>query len=167
MWFSNVHRLQSIFVIVQAYVYSAESGHCAAFLANYETKSAARVMFNNKHYNMPPWSISILPDCRNVVFNTAKVWILSNGFSTLYCIKLRFSLFLLFDYKFKIRAFWGIDWFSFPHIGWSSNVTVGNVADKYWDALMGELRWRYFFPGWQPNNYCFWSFGADKCHKGC
>lgn len=71
---SNVHWLKSIFVIVQAYVYSSKSGHCAAFLANYETKSAARVMFNNKHYNVPPWSISVLPDCRNVVFNTAKVW---------------------------------------------------------------------------------------------
>lgn len=29
--------------------------------------------FNNMHYDLPAWSISILPDCRNVVFNTAKV----------------------------------------------------------------------------------------------
>uniref|UniRef100_A0A0A0KMB2 beta-galactosidase n=1 Tax=Cucumis sativus TaxID=3659 RepID=A0A0A0KMB2_CUCSA len=57
----------------QAYVYTSESGNCAAFLSNYDTDSAARVMFNNMHYNLPPWSISILPDCRNVVFNTAKV----------------------------------------------------------------------------------------------
>ncbi|KAL7131412.1 hypothetical protein ABFS83_12G001500 [Erythranthe nasuta] len=57
----------------QAYVYTSESGDCAAFLSNYDTKSAVRVMFNNMHYNIPPWSISILPDCRNVVFNTAKV----------------------------------------------------------------------------------------------
>ncbi|KAL2497699.1 Beta-galactosidase 3 [Abeliophyllum distichum] len=57
----------------QAHVYSSESGGCASFLANYDTKSAVRVMFNNMHYNLPPWSISILPDCRNVVFNTAKV----------------------------------------------------------------------------------------------
>ncbi|KAI3461948.1 hypothetical protein Pfo_018611 [Paulownia fortunei] len=57
----------------QAHVYSSESGDCAAFLSNYDTKSAVRVMFNNMHYNLPPWSISILPDCRNVVFNTAKV----------------------------------------------------------------------------------------------
>ena len=58
----------------QAHVYSSEAGDCAAFLSNYDTKSSARVMFNNMHYNLPPWSISILPDCRNVVFNTAKVW---------------------------------------------------------------------------------------------
>ncbi|AEE86646.1 Beta-galactosidase 3 [Arabidopsis thaliana] len=57
----------------QAHVYSAESGDCSAFLANYDTESAARVLFNNVHYNLPPWSISILPDCRNAVFNTAKV----------------------------------------------------------------------------------------------
>ncbi|KAG2694294.1 hypothetical protein I3843_08G131000 [Carya illinoinensis] len=57
----------------QAHVYSSESGDCAAFLSNYDRKSTARVMFNNMHYNLPPWSISILPDCRNVVFNTAKV----------------------------------------------------------------------------------------------
>ncbi|KAG5089440.1 hypothetical protein JHK86_002052 [Glycine max] len=57
----------------QAHVYSAKSGDCAAFLSNFDTKSSVRVMFNNMHYNLPPWSISILPDCRNVVFNTAKV----------------------------------------------------------------------------------------------
>ncbi|XAR73820.1 Beta-galactosidase [Bertholletia excelsa] len=57
----------------EAHVYSSDSGDCAAFLANYDTKSVTRVMFNNMHYNLPPWSISILPDCRNAVFNTAKV----------------------------------------------------------------------------------------------
>ncbi|KAG6471669.1 hypothetical protein ZIOFF_069115 [Zingiber officinale] len=57
----------------QAHVFSSQPGVCVAFLANYNPKSFARVMFNNKHYNLPPWSISILPDCRNVVFNTAMV----------------------------------------------------------------------------------------------
>ncbi|KAK8683745.1 hypothetical protein V6N13_039796 [Hibiscus sabdariffa] len=56
----------------QAHVFSSK-GSCAAFLSNYHTESAARVIFNDRHYNLPPWSISILPDCRNVVFNTAKV----------------------------------------------------------------------------------------------
>ncbi|XP_009418404.2 beta-galactosidase 5-like [Musa acuminata AAA Group] len=57
----------------QAHVFSSQTGGCAAFLANYNPDSFARVMFNNVHYNIPPWSISILPDCSNVVFNTAKV----------------------------------------------------------------------------------------------
>ncbi|XP_041010238.1 beta-galactosidase 3-like [Juglans microcarpa x Juglans regia] len=57
----------------KAHVFSSESGDCAAFLSNYNPKSAARVTFNSKHYKLPPWSISILPDCKNAVFNTAKV----------------------------------------------------------------------------------------------
>lgn len=56
----------------QAHVYSAE-GVCSAFLSNYDTTSSAKVTFKNRHYSLPPWSISILPDCKNVVFNTAKV----------------------------------------------------------------------------------------------
>ncbi|KAB5561359.1 hypothetical protein DKX38_006316 [Salix brachista] len=56
-----------------AHVFSSDSGGCAAFLSNYNTKQAARVKFNNIQYSLPPWSISILPDCKNVVFNTAKV----------------------------------------------------------------------------------------------
>ncbi|KAH9696361.1 Beta-galactosidase 3 [Citrus sinensis] len=57
----------------EAHVFSSESGQCAAFLSNYHTESAARVTFNNKQYNLPPWSISILPDCKNIIFNTANV----------------------------------------------------------------------------------------------
>ncbi|XP_052194669.1 beta-galactosidase 3-like [Diospyros lotus] len=56
----------------KAHVFSSKSG-CAAFLSNYHTESSSRVTFNNRHYDLPPWSISILPDCRNVVYNTAKV----------------------------------------------------------------------------------------------
>lgn len=56
-----------------AHVYSSKSGGCAAFLANYHPNTAARVTFRNRRYNLPPWSISILPDCVNVVFSTAKV----------------------------------------------------------------------------------------------
>ncbi|XP_023536059.1 beta-galactosidase 5-like [Cucurbita pepo subsp. pepo] len=57
----------------QAHVFSSGPGSCAAFLANYHSSSAARVVFNNMHHILPPWSISILPDCKRVVFNTAKV----------------------------------------------------------------------------------------------
>lgn len=49
------------------------NGNCAAFLSNFEMDFAVRVVFRNHHYKLPPWSISILPDCKNVVFNTAKV----------------------------------------------------------------------------------------------
>ncbi|KAK7329697.1 hypothetical protein VNO77_23872 [Canavalia gladiata] len=49
------------------------SGACAAFLANYDTKSSATVTFGNGKYDLPPWSISILPDCKTAVFNTARL----------------------------------------------------------------------------------------------
>ncbi|KAJ4959380.1 hypothetical protein NE237_026491 [Protea cynaroides] len=57
----------------EAHVFKSKSGACAAFLANYNSNSFAKVSFGNMHYNLPPWSISILPDCKNTVFNTARV----------------------------------------------------------------------------------------------
>ncbi|KAG8364348.1 hypothetical protein BUALT_Bualt19G0119500 [Buddleja alternifolia] len=63
----------------QAHVFSSKSGQCAAFLSNYHWDATARVKFNNIYYDLPPWSISILPDCKNVVFNTAKVGSKTSG----------------------------------------------------------------------------------------
>ncbi|XP_061371069.1 beta-galactosidase 1-like isoform X3 [Gastrolobium bilobum] len=57
----------------EAHVFKSKSGACAAFLSNYNPKSYATVAFGNMHYNLPPWSISILPDCKNTVYNTARV----------------------------------------------------------------------------------------------
>nr|XP_010910537.1 LOW QUALITY PROTEIN: beta-galactosidase 6-like [Elaeis guineensis] len=58
---------------LEAHVYKGGSGVCAAFLANIGTQSDATVTFNGKSYHLPAWSVSILPDCRNVVFNTAQI----------------------------------------------------------------------------------------------
>lgn len=68
------------YCLFQAHMFSSKSGGCAAFLSNYNVKSASRVIFNGKPYKLPPWSISILPDCKNAVFNTAKVSGLFNGY---------------------------------------------------------------------------------------
>ncbi|XP_057978440.1 beta-galactosidase 1 [Malania oleifera] len=57
----------------EAHVFKSKSGACAAFLANYNPRSYAKVSFANMHYDLPPWSISILPDCKNTVYNTARV----------------------------------------------------------------------------------------------
>ncbi|XP_020517904.1 beta-galactosidase 9 isoform X2 [Amborella trichopoda] len=46
---------------------------CSAFLANIDEHHSANVKFLGKVYSLPPWSVSILPDCKNVAFNTAKV----------------------------------------------------------------------------------------------
>ncbi|KAF5930961.1 hypothetical protein HYC85_031834 [Camellia sinensis] len=57
---------------LEASVYKA-SGLCAAFLANVGTQSDAIVKFNGNSYHLPAWSVSILPDCKNAVLNTAKI----------------------------------------------------------------------------------------------
>lgn len=53
-------------------IYRSES-RCSAFLANIDEHSSAAVTFLGEKYTLPPWSVSILPDCKNTVFNTAKV----------------------------------------------------------------------------------------------
>ena len=52
---------------------SRSKGICAAFLANIDEHKAADIEFLGQVYTLPPWSVSILPDCRHVAFNTAKV----------------------------------------------------------------------------------------------
>ncbi|KAH9660875.1 Beta-galactosidase 8 [Citrus sinensis] len=58
---------------LEATVYKTGSGLCSAFLANIGTNSDVTVKFNGNSYLLPAWSVSILPDCKNVVFNTAKI----------------------------------------------------------------------------------------------
>jgi len=74
--------LVSLIFIEQAHVFKSKSGACAAFLANYNPSSYAKVSYGNNHYNLPPWSISILPDCKNTVYNTARV---RTTFSFIFC----------------------------------------------------------------------------------
>lgn len=57
---------------LEVHVFKTRSA-CAAFLANYDTNSPATVTFQNAQYYLPPWSVSILPDCKNAIFNTAKI----------------------------------------------------------------------------------------------
>ncbi|RLM91438.1 beta-galactosidase 2-like [Panicum miliaceum] len=56
-----------------ASVFKSSTGSCVAFLENKDKVSYARVAFNGMHYDLPPWSISILPDCKTTVYNTARV----------------------------------------------------------------------------------------------
>ncbi|KAF5941962.1 hypothetical protein HYC85_019604 [Camellia sinensis] len=51
---------------------SGNKSTCSAFLANIDEHNVAAVTFFGQVYTLPPWSVSILPDCRNTVFNTAK-----------------------------------------------------------------------------------------------
>ncbi|KAG4147892.1 hypothetical protein ERO13_D05G252000v2 [Gossypium hirsutum] len=60
------------------YIYQRNSGECAAFLVNQDDTKSVAVIFPNSSYELGPSSVSILPDCKNVVFNTAKVNVKNN-----------------------------------------------------------------------------------------
>ncbi|KAL2327302.1 hypothetical protein Fmac_020729 [Flemingia macrophylla] len=57
---------------VKATIYATnDSSSC--FLTNTNTSSDATVTFRGNKYNVPAWSVSLLPDCRTEEYNTAKV----------------------------------------------------------------------------------------------
>ncbi|CAA7400596.1 unnamed protein product [Spirodela intermedia] len=45
---------------------------CSAFLANIDEHKTVNVKFLGQKYALPPWSVSVLPDCKHVAFNTAQ-----------------------------------------------------------------------------------------------
>ncbi|KAG4113000.1 hypothetical protein ERO13_D13G196310v2 [Gossypium hirsutum] len=45
----------------------------SCFLSNINTKTDVNVNFGDINYSVPAWSISILPNCREEAYNTAKV----------------------------------------------------------------------------------------------
>ncbi|XP_051152591.1 beta-galactosidase-like isoform X2 [Andrographis paniculata] len=57
----------------EVHVFKSKSGSCAAFLSNFDSTYSTKLSFANKQYDLPPWSISILPDCETEVYNTAKI----------------------------------------------------------------------------------------------
>ncbi|KAL8482213.1 hypothetical protein ACS0TY_028386 [Phlomoides rotata] len=69
----------SLGALQEAYVYMGDKGECAAFLVNKDHVNNADVQFQNRTYQLPTTSISILLDCKTVAFNTAQV---STQFST-------------------------------------------------------------------------------------
>lgn len=62
---------------LEAIVFETESGECAAFLVN-KGATDTNVRFQNVTYELPLSSISILPDCKNVAFNTRRVSVQHN-----------------------------------------------------------------------------------------
>ncbi|GAB4826188.1 hypothetical protein Ancab_009053 [Ancistrocladus abbreviatus] len=50
----------------------ALGGNQSCFISNWDTKDA-NVAFNGKACKIPAWSVSILPDCNDEVYNTAKL----------------------------------------------------------------------------------------------
>jgi len=94
-----------LILFFQAHVFSPKSQCAAAFLSNYDPKNVAKVMFNNKHYTLPPWSTSILPDCKDVAFNTAQVCKFLSSFFIFFYIKfsITFDNILNFLHRLELK----------------------------------------------------------------
>uniref|UniRef100_A0A5B7B913 Beta-galactosidase n=1 Tax=Davidia involucrata TaxID=16924 RepID=A0A5B7B913_DAVIN len=129
---------------LEASVYKTGSGLCAAFLANVGTQSDATVKFNGNSYHLPAWSVSILPDCKNVVLNTAKI----NSVTTIS----RFMHQTLKDGVTSSEAFQsGWSWINEP-VGISNNNafmklglveqinTTADKSDYLWYSLSTEIQ---------------------------
>ncbi|KAK3230599.1 hypothetical protein Dsin_002480 [Dipteronia sinensis] len=70
---TGVQKIFPLGELQQAYVFEGNSGECAAFLVNNDSRKDSTVLFQNISYELPRKSISILPDCKTVAFNTYKV----------------------------------------------------------------------------------------------
>ncbi|XP_011000544.1 PREDICTED: beta-galactosidase 15-like [Populus euphratica] len=57
---------------VSGTIYSTEKGS-SCFLTNTDSRNDTTINFQGIDYEVPAWSVSILPDCQDVVYNTAKV----------------------------------------------------------------------------------------------
>nr|XP_009616320.1 beta-galactosidase 15-like [Nicotiana tomentosiformis] len=51
----------------------ALDGKSSCFFSNANTTTDATITYEGVKYNVPAWSVSILPDCKTEVYNTAKV----------------------------------------------------------------------------------------------
>ena len=61
-----------IYYVLQAHIFETEL-KCVAFLVNFDKHQSPTVVFRNIPFQLAPKSISILSECRTVVFETAKV----------------------------------------------------------------------------------------------
>ncbi|XP_028786590.1 beta-galactosidase 6-like [Neltuma alba] len=69
----GVQKNLSLGQMQEGYVFEEEKGGCVAFLINNDKENNVTVQFRNRSYVLLPKSISILPDCEKVTFNTANV----------------------------------------------------------------------------------------------
>lgn len=80
--FVSFSKIKFLVCSFQAYVFEETSGVCAAFLVNNDERKAVTVLFRNISYELPRKSISILPDCKTVAFNTERVRLQATLIST-------------------------------------------------------------------------------------
>lgn len=70
----GTHSVEKMGEDLEARIYEKPgTSVCAAFLCNNNTRVPATVTFRGAQYYLPPHSISILPDCKTVVYNTQTI----------------------------------------------------------------------------------------------
>lgn len=83
---------------MQATIFN-DSGALGCFLTNKNDTLDATISFQGNSYFVPAWSVSVLPDCKTEVFNTAKVlsilcFINQSIIPIIFTITLPFALFV-------------------------------------------------------------------------
>lgn len=73
--FKGTQKVQRVSRDLEITTYEEEGGDdmCVAFLTNNNTREDATIQFRGEEYYLPHRSVSILPDCKTVVFNTQAV----------------------------------------------------------------------------------------------
>lgn len=65
-------NLMTSFYVVQSTIYEYK-GKKVCFLGNANDKDDISITFEGRNYTTPAWSVTILPDCKTEVYNTARV----------------------------------------------------------------------------------------------
>ena len=102
------------------------------------------VSFWNTQYHLPPWSISILPDCKSVAFNTAEVRNIQNHLT-----------YVILDDNILMR---------WMFTGWGSKFEYSDDASYFiWVAIIQRRNCYSLCSGYNNHE---WVSGASSSHLG-
>lgn len=120
---------------------------CAAFLANVGTQSDATVNFNGNSYHLPAWSVSILPDCKNEVLNTAKVSLQWSHVDKHFVYTFRpsstpsfFVFFFLCPLVLLLFNLTEITWYILKHSHWLEFIPCAPVKGSFFNRTPVQMR---------------------------
>ncbi|RZB91759.1 beta-galactosidase 15-like [Glycine soja] len=97
------------------------SGKSACFLGNANSSNDATIMFQSTQYIVPAWSVSILPNCVNEVYNTAKI----NAQTSIMVMKDNKS-----DNEEEPHSTLNWQWMHEPHVQMKDGQVLGSVSRK-------------------------------------
>ncbi|KAH9288853.1 hypothetical protein KI387_032970, partial [Taxus chinensis] len=123
---------------LEAHLYYAESGTCSAFLANTDKTQDSVATFNGNKYSLPAWSVSILPDCKNVIFNTAMVASITSSIQSNIMVKTYGTIGPTWKWYNEPIGVWGRNSFTKNGLMDQINMT-GDSSDYLWYTISFEV----------------------------